>query len=161
MNWDEPIKSPVMKVKITEPDAIETIEKLNETISKLKRTINYWRTKAMGYIEKNNQPPSEEIYFEVARNVCDFYGITLDELNSYKRTDKLVKPRHVICYILKEASSLKLSAIGRLLGDRHHSTVIHGHRNIENAISVKDIDRSEVEFINGIINTLMDNNKLI
>lgn len=55
------------------------------------------------------------------------------------RTDRAVaRPRQVAMYLAKELTSLSLPHIGRHLGWRDHTTIIHGIRNIERLIQEDD-----------------------
>ena len=45
-----------------------------------------------------------------------------------------VLSRQVAMYLLREETDLSLSAIGKLLGGRDHSTVLHGHEKVSNLL---------------------------
>jgi hypothetical protein len=83
----------------------------------------------------------------VIRAVCDFYGVTPAELSSACRTRQLIIPRHVAMYLAREMTPKSLPAIGRALGGRDHTTVLHAHRKI------KDM-RQKDEVLNRDIDTI-------
>jgi hypothetical protein len=68
----------------------------------------------------------------IKRCICKHYGITRDELVGVNRTDRLVRPRHMAMYLMREIIGQKASfpAIGRQLGNRDHTTVLHGYRSV-------------------------------
>lgn len=77
------------------------------------------------------------IFFALAglAAIWQFYlGVSLDELRSKRRQKGLVEARQVAMYLLHQNSQENLSNIGRLLGQRDHSTVIHGIRSIERTL---------------------------
>ena len=78
-------------------------------------------------IEKKKNITPELILDTVAKH----YNLKLADLKSDRRTSELAYPRQVAMYILKELTDLSQTAIGKLLGDKHYTTVIHGIRKIE------------------------------
>lgn len=69
--------------------------------------------------------------------MCKEYGITKDQLLGPSRKAQLAYVRHVIMYILKESYGLSYPAIGKKLGNRDHTTIIHGHQKIEKLLKNK------------------------
>ena len=57
--------------------------------------------------------------------VCEVFGIKSAEIKGVRRQKDLIIPRHLAMYILKTEARLPLVSIGRVFGDRDHSTVIH------------------------------------
>ncbi len=66
--------------------------------------------------------------------VAKHYNLKLGDLKSDRRTNDIAYPRQVAMYILKELTDLSQTAIGKILGDKHYTTVIHGIRKIESDI---------------------------
>lgn len=64
------------------------------------------------------------------RIVSDHCEIPVIDITSDRRTAKVVLPRQVACYILRHCSTLSLPAIGRMLGGRDHTTILHAVRKI-------------------------------
>jgi chromosomal replication initiator protein len=58
--------------------------------------------------------------------ICQTYSITKEELLSSKRTKELVHPRHLAMYLLKHEAGLTYPSIGKELGGRDHTTIMHG-----------------------------------
>ncbi len=61
----------------------------------------------------------------IQREVCRYYGLTLNELTGQKRTRGLVVPRQVAMYLSRELTDGSLPAIGRAFGGRDHTTVLY------------------------------------
>jgi hypothetical protein len=61
--------------------------------------------------------------------VARFYGVSLGDLVSSRRTSQLIRPRQVAMYLAKELTKQSLPTIGRVM-DRDHTTILHGCRRI-------------------------------
>jgi chromosomal replication initiator protein len=62
---------------------------------------------------------------DVQRATCDAFDVSLDELLSGARAQRLVWPRQVAMYLARELTDQTLPAIGRAFGNRDHTTVMH------------------------------------
>lgn len=87
-------------------------------------------------------PPAEPIVFggyspntlrieTIRKFVAAHYGVRQHDLLSDRRTANLVTPRHVIFYLCRRLTFTSLPMIGRHVGGRDHTTVLHGIRKIE------------------------------
>lgn len=63
--------------------------------------------------------------------VCRYFGIAKRELTSARRGRDVVRPRQISMYVSRKMTPSAFPEIGRLHGDRDHTTVIHGVRKIE------------------------------
>lgn len=70
----------------------------------------------------------------IAEDVCARRNITLAELISHTRTKRVAGPRHEFMWLCRQVRRLNghhrfsFPQIGRFLGGRDHSTVVHGAR---------------------------------
>jgi chromosomal replication initiator protein len=67
----------------------------------------------------------------IVGEVCRQYQVTRAELTSSRRTARVVLPRHVAMYLCRRHTDAPLGVIGRELGGRDHSTVVHALGAIE------------------------------
>ena len=67
----------------------------------------------------------------IARSVAKAHGVTYREMLSPRRQKNLVHARQHAMWELRKHTSLSMPAIGRLLGGRDHTTVLHGIRAYE------------------------------
>jgi chromosomal replication initiator protein len=67
--------------------------------------------------------------------VSDYYGLSPDDITGKKRDLKTSHARHVAMYLLRQQNHTNLSQIGKILGNRDHSTVVHGCEKITAAIA--------------------------
>ncbi|MBV8112079.1 MAG: hypothetical protein JO312_26205 [Hyphomicrobiales bacterium] len=59
-----------------------------------------------------------------------FYGVPISSLFADRRTQEIVKARHIAMYLAKELTPRSLPDIGRRIGGKDHTTVLHGVRKI-------------------------------
>jgi len=64
------------------------------------------------------------------RERCIDFGVSYDEVVGPSRYKRLVWPRQVIMFELKERFDLSLPEIGRMFGGRDHSTCLHAIRKV-------------------------------
>ncbi len=79
--------------------------------------------------------------------IADFYQITRSELISSSRNQKYVVPRQICMYLLKNKYDLTYSKIGKILGNRDHSTVMSGATKIERDLCTNQELKSAVDTI--------------
>jgi hypothetical protein len=63
--------------------------------------------------------------------VCPRYCVTPIDLVSHRRSQKVCLPRQVVMWLARHLTTLSMPAIGRLLGDRDHTTILSGIRKID------------------------------
>ena len=68
---------------------------------------------------------------DIQRRVAAHYNIKPAELSSNRRSQAVVRPRHVAMYLAKQLTSRSLPEIGRKFGKRDHTTVLYAIRRIE------------------------------
>lgn len=76
--------------------------------------------------------------------VSEYYHITPAEIKSKKRTSRIVIPRQVAMYLLRELTELSIVEIGEYLGGRDHSTVLHGINKVEELLEKDAVFNIEV-----------------
>jgi len=82
---------------------------------------------------------------DIARAVCDHFHVTMIDLVSPRRTARVVRPRRVVMFLARTHTTRSLPEIGRLLGGKDHTTVLHGVRSISERLETdtalhRDID---------------------
>jgi chromosomal replication initiation ATPase DnaA len=71
----------------------------------------------------------------VKRVVCAEFGVTHIDLISPRRLRAVARPRQVVMLIASRETLQSLHEIGRHLGGRDHTTVLHGIRTMEALIA--------------------------
>jgi chromosomal replication initiator protein len=80
---------------------------------------------------------------EIQAAVCEKFAIGIHHMTADKRSRHLARPRQIAMYLAYELTPKSLPQIGRLFGDRDHTTVLHGYRTVE-ALIVQDRDFAAV-----------------
>ena len=62
--------------------------------------------------------------------VADHFGITPLDISSQKRNKEVVFPRQIVMYLCQNMTDASLQVIGKYLGGRDHTTIIHGREKI-------------------------------
>ncbi len=85
----------------------------------------------------------------IQKFVSDYYQLKHGELKSRNNSKSIAMPRQVAMYLCKSLTNASLPEIGRSFGGKHHSTVIHSIRKIE------DLRKRDGNF-NTLINTFLE-----
>ena len=84
--------------------------------------------------------------------VAEHFHITEDDIKSNKRNSEIVYPRQIAMYLCSNMTSVGLKKIGAEMGNRDHSTVLHGSKKIAEEIKTSDTVRNTVEILKKKIN---------
>jgi chromosomal replication initiator protein len=80
----------------------------------------------------------------IFEKVAMFYALTVGDLMAKNRTKKVALARQVAMYLLIYELELSPTQVGRMLGGRDHSTVIHGAGKINGEVAENGQIRQEV-----------------
>lgn len=79
--------------------------------------------------------------------VCQYFKITLSELNSKSRERKYSEPRQIAMYLTRKYTKKTLPEIAMAFGGKDHSTVIHAIKKIEKELHQSPTLKKYVEDI--------------
>lgn len=82
---------------------------------------------------------------DIVLAVCARYQISRVDLMSQRRQRSYAWPRQVAIYLARRLTILALPAIGRIFGDRDHTTILHAHRKIDALIETNEDLRGTVD----------------
>ncbi len=85
----------------------------------------------------------------IQKAVAERFEIKQSQLKEKSNTKKVVYPRQVAMYLVKELTDASLPEIGRAFGGKHHTTVIHSINKIE-------ATRHDHPELNRLLHSLMD-----
>jgi chromosomal replication initiator protein len=68
---------------------------------------------------------------QIQKFVADYYQLKLADLKSRNNSKSVAMPRQVAMYLCKSLTHASLPEIGRSFGGKHHSTVIHSIKKVE------------------------------
>jgi chromosomal replication initiator protein len=123
----------------------------------------------LAYASLTGRPLTIELAQEVLRNVLDhderavtieqiqkfvaeYYQLKLADLKSRNNSKSVAMPRQVAMYLCKMLTHASLPEIGRSFGGKHHSTVIHSIKKVE------DMRKAKPEF-NAVVSNFLESFK--
>ena len=95
----------------------------------LGRTLTLDEVKAI--IKNSSRPRKTLAVSDVVEKVARYFDIDQASIYEKTRRKEIVKPRQIIMYILREDFQVSYPAIGKKLGGRDHTTVIHSCEKIK------------------------------
>ena len=84
---------------------------------------------------------------DILEKVCSHFGVTQQNVFSKSRKREYVQARQVSMYLAQKYTKMPSARIGKLIGGRDHSTVIHSCTTIEQRLKV---DKAFLEEMNSI-----------
>ena len=88
---------------------------------------------------------------DIVETVCHHYNVTVTAVNSKSRKRDYVVARQVTMYLAQKYTKMPASRIGKLVGNRDHSTVIHSCSKVEERLKVDAAFNDEINSIeNGL-----------
>ena len=73
---------------------------------------------------------------DIVEKVCMHYNVTTAAVNSKSRKREYVVARQVTMYLAQKYTKMPASRIGKLVGNRDHSTVIHSCSKVEERLKI-------------------------
>lgn len=84
--------------------------------------------------------------------VSEHFGVNPDDITSKKRNSEFVQPRQVVMYLCRELTDTSLVNIGKLLGKKDHTTIMHGIKKITAEMETNEELRNKIDIIRKKIN---------
>ncbi len=149
----------ILKSKLDNFDVILPDEAINFIASKIQKNVRELEgslNKIIAYYRTNSatpdiakikeligsliiRPPKHISPSKILNTVAEFYEVELKDIIEGGRKKELVKPRQIAMYFLREELKESYPSIGKKLGGRDHTTVIHACNKIERT---KQIDEN-------------------
>lgn len=137
---------------------VETARKIEGFLTRLGSEVKLKNTPVTEELVKSviqksggavGQEVSKKLYSTdaVIDAVCKHYNISKRSLLGEGRTKMIAQPRQVLMYILRIEMGLPFEEVGRLLGGRDHTTIMHG---VEKITALASTDIHIREDISGI-----------
>jgi len=73
----------------------------------------------------------------IIKTCSNYFRIPLDKLQSANRHRNIVVARHITMWYLLTNAKMTLSDVGRLFGNRDHTTVIHAKKSVNDSLTSK------------------------
>ncbi len=84
--------------------------------------------------------------------VSEHFGVKPEDITSKKRNSEFVMPRQVVMYLCRELTDTSYANIGKLLGKKDHTTILHGANKIAEEMSINEELKNKVDIIKKKIN---------
>ena len=79
--------------------------------------------------------------------VCEHFNIKVEDIISKKRNAEIALPRQIAMYLCREMTDISLNEIGSFVGNRDHTTVMHGYQKITEDIKKSPELASKIDII--------------
>lgn len=90
---------------------------------------------------------------DIVRVVARYYQLPLKSLTSASRQATVVSARGVAIHLARTLTSASYEQIGRVLGGRNHTTVMHSNRQVEGRLTHDPALRSAIEDLTRLLRT--------
>lgn len=79
--------------------------------------------------------------------VADHFNLTALDIASQKRSKEVVFPRQISMYLCRNMTDSSLQSVGKLLGGRDHTTIIHGSEKINRELKINLTLQNTIEIL--------------
>lgn len=79
--------------------------------------------------------------------VAEHFGVKPEDITSKKRNSEFVQPRQVVMYLCRELTDTSFTNIGKLLGKKDHTTIIHGVNKITSELDTNEELKNKIDII--------------
>lgn len=119
------VARPVSDVRAIACTVAAPIERPAPKVTKRPRVVlSLWR----GLMAVPDAPTGRKTMAQVAAPVCAEHGVSLEDVIGPMRFRVITRARQAVMYALVQEKRWSLPQIGKFLGDRDHTTVLHGYR---------------------------------
>lgn len=79
--------------------------------------------------------------------VAEHFDISPEDITSKKRNSEFVLPRQIVMYLCRTMTETSLVTIGKILGKKDHTTVMHGIKKITEGMTTNEELKNKIELI--------------
>ena len=151
------------------PIASEALESIARKVASNIRELEGALNRIVAYANMNGMPITVDLATAVLSNVLyqpkrrvvtperiaiavsEYYGVEMDLLKGQKRDRAIVMPRQIAMYLMRAETDVSLLRIGKELGDRDHSTVLHACDKIDRESHENEELRRELAAVRELI----------
>ncbi len=72
---------------------------------------------------------------KILKFVADYYKVPVGKLKEKNNSRNIVLPRQISMYLCKQLTNLSFPEVGKVFGNKHHTTVMYACRQVESKIS--------------------------
>lgn len=108
-------------------------------------------TEVKSLIKNNIKPKKHLALDEVIKIIAGFYTIDPEQIYEKTRKKEIVYVRQIAMYILREYFNISYPAIGKEIGGRDHTTVIHSYERVQKNIKDDPNITQEIEQLRAVL----------
>ena len=79
--------------------------------------------------------------------VAEDFGVSPEDITSKKRNSEFVLPRQVVMYLCRNLTDTSLISIGKILGKKDHTTIMHGVNKINDDMKTNSELKEKIDII--------------
>ncbi len=84
---------------------------------------------------------------QIVKKVADYYQLKVVEIKGGRRLRSVALPRQMVMYLLKKELQIPYKEIGRILGGRDHTTIMHGHDKVSKLLAKSEQLRVDITML--------------
>ncbi len=84
--------------------------------------------------------------------VAEHFGVKVEDITSKRRNSEFVQPRQVVMYLCRELTETSFTDIGKILGKKDHTTIMHGVNKITAELTQNEYLLNKIHIIKKTIN---------
>ncbi len=88
---------------------------------------------------------------EIQKRVAEHWGLRVTDMTSSRRARTVARPRQVAMYLSKQFTDRSLPEIGRMFGNRDHTTVMHAVARVAELMAADAEFKEQVELMAGLL----------
>ncbi|MCD8022138.1 MAG: chromosomal replication initiator protein DnaA [Lachnospiraceae bacterium] len=92
----------------------------------------------------NNREITPDLIISI---VADHFHVSAEDIKGSKRNSEIVYPRQIAMYLCLEMTNAGTKRVGAIMGNRDHSTIIHGQRKIAGEIQTSENMKNTIEIL--------------
>lgn len=135
-------------MKITEKENRVIHEAITYAEEEIKKRTGLTCILKIESVFEHKEPVTAE---KITQVVSDYYQLPYSEVVGGNRDAKYVEPRHIAIYLICRKTTASLKEVGKLLGGRHYSSIIHARDKVMGYIDTYPDFKMKVEHIKSII----------
>ena len=87
----------------------------------------------------------------IIQKVSEFFNIKVEDILGTKRANKIVYPRQIAMFLIRDMTNTNLKSIGEIMGGKDHTTVMHSIKKIEELIDSSDEQKKTIENVKSFL----------
>lgn len=103
-----------------------------------------------------DEPQYDLTVDKVEEAVCEYFNISMRDLESPSRKRNIVQARQIAMYLCRKLTAASLSTIGEQMGGKNHATVLHSCDTVSDLIGTDRLFKQYVADIERILTGVVD-----